>query len=172
MKEDNILYRQLYLAKESLFDLCNFELSDFVMEDESREYEACSFKLNDLRIRFRASKITPEKTGQFVTIWKRNKQNITAPFNQNDDFDFLIICSQDKNNFGLFIFSKTILADKGIITINNKDGKRGIRVYPNWNTVTNKQAEKTQRWQTKHFIDLRANEQPNLDSAKQLFGTS
>jgi hypothetical protein len=39
------------------------------------------------------------------------------------------------------------LADKGIITKNGKEGKRGIRVYPPWDIATNKQAEKTQRWQ-------------------------
>jgi len=36
------------------------------------------------------------------------------------------------------------LADKSIISKNGKLGKRGIRVYPPWDMVTNKQAEKTQ----------------------------
>jgi hypothetical protein len=51
-------------------------------------------------------------------------------------------------------FLKSVLADKGIITKNGKEGKRGIRVYPPWDIATNKQAEKTQSWQTKYFLLL------------------
>jgi hypothetical protein len=36
---------------------------------------------------------------------------------------------------------------------NRKAGKRGFRVYPIWDKPDNKQAEKTQKWQVKHFLD-------------------
>jgi len=46
-----------------------------------------------------------------------------------------------------------------------------MRVYPSWDTVTNKQAEKTQLWQTKYFLKIDNNSKTNLNLAKQLLGT-
>lgn len=168
MKDENIFYKQLGLAKELLFDCCEFEFTEYVREDESQEYEACRFKLNNLKVIFRASKITPKKVGQFVTIWKRNEQKITEPLDQKDDFDFVIISSQDTIKFGLFVFSKNILLEKGIVTRNGKVGKRGIRVYPIWDKVTNKQAGKTQLWQTKYFIQIKDKGQTDFIFGKGL----
>jgi hypothetical protein len=42
-----------------------------MLERESLEYAACSFKLNSMSVKFRVAKITPTKIGQFVTLWKR-----------------------------------------------------------------------------------------------------
>lgn len=42
-----------------------------VAEAESAEYGACRFALEGHSIVFRVAKITPTKTGQFVTLWKR-----------------------------------------------------------------------------------------------------
>ena len=84
-----------------------------------------------------------------MTIWKRNNHGITIPFDISDDLDFIIIGAKRENDLGQFIFPKSILAEKGIISTDNKEGKRGIRIYPPWDDVTNKQAEKTQIWQTK-----------------------
>ena len=50
----------------------------------------------------------------------------------------------------------------------SRDGKRGIRVYPRWNVTTNKQAQKTQAWQTHFFIDLTKDEQIDVKKAKRL----
>jgi hypothetical protein len=121
---------------------------------ESKEYGACTFELNGKIIEQRVAKITPTKTGQFVTVWKRNKEGITEPFNIADNFDFVIITARDNENFGQFIFPRLVLADKGVITRNGKEGKREIRVYPPWDITTNKQAEKTQNWQTKYFCNI------------------
>lgn len=153
----NSLHIDLKIAKELVYDKCGFNLTDPKLNTESLEYGACSFVLNGLTIQYRVSKITPTKTGQFVTIWKRNAEGITEPFDTSDDFDFIIISSKNGNNFGQFIFPKTVLADKGIITKNGKEGKRGIRVYPPWDSATNKQAEKTQSWQTKYFLTINKN---------------
>jgi hypothetical protein len=84
-------------------------------------------------------------------------EGITKPFDFLDELNFIIITSKNGNNFGQFIFPKSILADKGIITKNGKEGKRGIRVYPPWDIATNKQAEKTQSWQTKYFLTINKN---------------
>ena len=146
-------HRDLKIAKELIYDNCGFKLTNPKLNTESVEYGACSFELNGKAIQFRVSKITPTKTGQFVTIWKRNHDRITQPFDISDNLDFIIIASRGQNNVGQFIFPKSVLADKGIITRNGKIGKRGIRVYPPWDKVNNKQAEKTQSWQIRYFIN-------------------
>lgn len=163
---------QLYIAKTLVYDKCGFALDELIKEDESREYGAYTFKLNGMKIKFRTSKITPARTGQFVTIWKRNQEGITQPFDLTDEIDFVIISSQSGENFGQFIFPKYVLLDKGIMTGNEKEGKRGIRVYPPWDTATNKQAEKTQSWQTKYFLTIHKNNSTDLVLTKKLFAAS
>jgi len=149
-----ILPAELKKAKALIYDNCGFEFTSLLFNTESLAYQACSFELNKKKIQYRLSKITPKKTGQFVAIWKRNKDGITQPFDISDDVDFMIIAAKRENDFGQFIFPKSILAEKGIISGNNKEGKRGIRIYPPWDHVTNKEAEKTQIWQTKYFIKI------------------
>jgi hypothetical protein len=165
-------HKDLLIAKSEVYDKCDFALSGFHLEEESQEYGACVFYLNKMKIIFRMAKTTPTKTGQFVTIWKRNKQGITEPFDTMDEFDFIIISSRLGKQFGQFIFPKIILLDKGIISGNGKDGKRGIRVYPPLDKTTNKQAEKTQSWQTKFFLPILQENSTNLDLAKQLFSVT
>lgn len=150
----NSIHNDLKLVKELVYDKCGFDLTNLKKNLESKEYGACTFELNGKSIQQRFSKITPTKSGQFVTIWKRNNNGITEPFDNSDDFDFIIITARDKEHFGQFIFPKAVLANNGIITINGKEGKRGIRVYPPWDIATNNQAIKTQSWQTKYFLTI------------------
>ena len=163
------IHTDLMLVKELVYDKWGFDLTNFRQHTESAEYNACSFVLNDKTIQYRSAKITPTKTGQFVTIWKRNKDGITEPFDSADDIDFIIITARHGDKLGQFVFSKAVLADKGIITHKGKDGKRGIRVYPTWDTVSNKQAEKTQAWQTKYFFILENDASTELDVMRRLF---
>ncbi len=135
---------------------CGFTLTNFQLHSESSEYGACSFELNNHKVEYRISKITPTKTGQFVTIWKRNNKGITAPFDVSD-LDFIVITSKSGDKIGQFIFPKSVLLEKGIITSSGKQGKRGIRVYPPWDNANSKQAEQTQRWQTNYFMQLKPN---------------
>lgn len=165
----NSIHNDLNVVKELVYDKCGFDLTDLKQNLESKEYGACSFVLNGKTIQQRISKITPTKTGQFVTIWKRNNSGITEPFDNSDNFDFVIVTARNENNFGQFIFPKSVLADKGIITRNGKVGKRGIRVYPPWEIALNKQAEKTQNWQTKYFLTIRNDNSTDLNLAKRLF---
>lgn len=132
----------------------NLVISNISEDKESREYSAACFTINSYKILYRQSKITPTKTGQFVSIWKRNSEAITKPFDIADDFDFIMIASKKDEQTGIFIFPKQALAKQGIISINNKNGKRGIRVYPTWDIAENKQAIKTQQWQCNFFIDF------------------
>ncbi len=164
----NVIHIDLKAVKAIVYDKCGFDLINLKQNIESAEYGACSFELNGKTVQFRVSKITPTKTGQFVTIWKRNKDGITEPYNILDNFDFIIITSKSGDHFGQFIFPKSVLANKGVITSNGKAGKRGIRVYPPWDITTNKQAIKTQSWQTKYFYTIENGATDNFEFIKAL----
>lgn len=169
---ENPTYSDLKTIKEQVYDTCGFELTNLILRKESLEYAACSFELDGRIVEYRASKITPTKTGQFVTVWKRDQNGITAPFDSSDGIDFIVISSKSGSNIGQFIFPATVLADKGIISQNRKGGKRGIRVYPPWDKVTSKQAEKTQSWQSNYFVSIRDDNQTGLDRARKLIHQS
>lgn len=136
---------------ENLFTTSDFTLTDFVVEKESKEYEGCNFKLNDLKIYFRKAKITPKKEGQFVTFYKRIQSGVIAPFDDEDDFQFLIVNVEFENQRGYFIFPKLLLAQKNILTTSIKDGKRAFRIYSPWDEPKNKQALTSQQWQLDSF---------------------
>lgn len=156
-------------TKELLFDKCNFELSNFEIEKESSEYCACRFEINTKKVLFRSAKITPTKTGQFVTLWKRkNEKSDIIPFEISDEIDLIVINTRTKTNFGQFIFPKSVLAEQGIIT-DKKEGKRGFRVYPEWDLTESKQAKKTQKWQLDYFIKIPFDETVDTNRAISLY---
>lgn len=169
MTKVNTIPNELKITKALVYDTYGFILTNLKLHAESVAYGACSFDLNKKKIQYRVSKITPTKTGQFVAIWKRNNDGITVPFDVADDFDFMIIATKSGDNFGQFIFPKSILAERGIVTQNNKEGKRGIRVYPPWDNATNKQAEKTQAWQTKYFLRIDEGNMISTELIRNLF---
>lgn len=144
-------------AKELLYDRFGFRLENFQKNTESLEYEACSFRLESAQIICRTARITPKKVGQFVTIWKRNSAGITKPFQESDIFDFIVIHVQNNTCFGQFVFPKSILVQKRIVSSKITEGKRGIRVYPPWDVPTSKQALKTQAWQLQYFLPITKN---------------
>ena len=157
----------LQLAEKLLYNECGFQLQHLVWNPESTNYGACSFELNNYKIQYRVANITPTKIGQFVAIWKRNNKGITAPFDVTDSLDFLIISVRDSENFGQFIFPKSVLVSHGIISQNEKGGKRGIRVYAPWDKPENKQAIKTQAWQVNYFVEIRENSHLDLEFVKK-----
>ncbi len=160
---------ELSITQESLYAKCRLKFMKLNFNTESEEYGACKFMINGFKIQYRHSKITPTKTGQFVTIWKRDTSGATRPFDVLDDLDFIIITSTDGDNFGQFVFPKAILVEKGVITHAGREGKRGIRVYPPWAVASNKQAEKTQQWQIQYFFKIQGATFKDIDSLKKLF---
>jgi hypothetical protein len=164
----NSFHNDFKLVKELVYDKCGFELENPIKNSESVAYGAGSFLLNGKAIEFRVAKITPKKDGLFVAIWKRNEVGQTTPFALSDALDCIIITVRKQNHFGKFVFPKIILAEKGIITQNKKEGKRGIRVYPPWERATNKQAEKTQKWQSQYFLPLTTESSIDLSLMKTL----
>jgi hypothetical protein len=161
--------KDLIVIQKLLFDNCKLEIKTIIPELESSEYGACTFTLNHLNIRFRTAKITPNKTGQFVTLWKRINQGPIQPFDSTDCIDFFIISTRNKTLFGQFIFPMSILIEKGIITHQGKEGKRAIRVYPPWDLTTSKQAQKTQKWQLDYFLEVKQDQTIDSNLAKALF---
>lgn len=148
---------EVFLLQNKIYDICKFKISNIILSNESIEYYACSFVLDDSTIIFRKSKVTPKKVGQFVTFWKRSILGPIEPFHENDIFDFFVINCTSEHNFGQFVFPKSVLVQKGIISSKSKEGKRAFRVYPTWEKTTSKQAEKTQIWQKDYFISLTNN---------------
>ena len=157
----------LNLIKTEVYNKCFFKISNYKNELESKVYDACRFKLNGQNIISRSAKITPKKTGQFVTFWKRNTNGLIEPFNETDQFDLYIVNVRTTNRFGQFVFPKSELINKGIISIVKKEGKRAFRVYPNWDVVKNKQAERAQKWQLNYFYEINAS--TNFNKVSKLY---
>ena len=172
MESQTEIYSELELIDKLVFKTCGFELKNIEIELESKEYFAHTFRLDDTNIKFRTAKITPTKTGQFVTIWKRKPKGITEPFHISDEIDFYIIATRKESNFGIFVFPKNVLYENKILSDKNQVGKRGIRVYPSWDLTTNKKAQKTQIWQTKYFIDISQDKQIELEKVKKILDLS
>lgn len=164
----NAINKDLNIIKELVYDKCGFDLKNLKQDTESAAYAACFFKLNGKKVEHRISKITPSKTGQFVTIWKRNAAGVTRPFDDADGLDFIIITTRKEEQLGQFIFPANVLVEKGIISTKKKGGKRGIRVYPLWDEVSSKQAMQTQSWQLKYFIEIKPNGEADIKLATQL----
>lgn len=169
MPGENLLHTELKIAKELVYDPCGFVMTEPKQNAESADYGACTFELNGRKVEYRVSKITPTKVGQFVTIWKRNKEGITEPFDSEDELDFIIVTSKNEHKIGQFIFPKSVLVEMGIISHKGKEGKRGIRVYPPWDSAPSKQAAKTQSWQTKYFVKIANDKSLDFERIRTLF---
>jgi hypothetical protein len=154
----------------NVYQACNMTCSGFVADEESAEYAAGSFMLNDSKVLYREAKITPAKAGLFVTLWKRIPGGPIAPFDITDSFDFVVISVQNRDQSGQFIFHKDLLALKGIVSSHQKEGKRGFRLYPPWGETLNKQAQQTQRWQEMYYVDINQQDQADVQRLHALFG--
>jgi len=157
----------LNLINSTVYKKCKLSISNFEKETESKEYNAFRFELNGLKIVYRKAKVTPKKIGQFVTFWKRNKNGIIEPLDETDPINFYVITVEAEKKAGQFIFPKSILIKKGIISTNKKEGKRGFRVYPLWDEPKSNQAIKTQKWQLDYFYE--AEEKTDLNKIIKLF---
>lgn len=164
-----IIHKDLLAAKEFLYNRCGFDCTLPIAEAESSDYGAYTFELNGLTVKYRVAKITPTKVGQFVTLWKRHGKGPIQPFDNSDQIDLFIISTRSGNHFGQFIFPKSVLLERGIVSDSNKEGKRAFRVYPPWDMTTNRQAQKTQQWQLEYFIEIINDQSFDLADAKRMF---
>lgn len=143
----------LRCLNDMLYHSIGLAISDICLEKEAVDYCGYNFKLGTISVKFRKAKITPKKTGQFVTLWKRSTTGTAEPFSLEDNFDLYIINIENGHNSGYFVFPREILADRKILSVNGQGGKRGFRVYPKWDLPENKQAKQTQSWQILSFTD-------------------
>jgi hypothetical protein len=147
-----MVHPDLLLAEKIVYQPSRLVLQNLKTEDESADYGASEFTLNNHAVKFRVGKITPTKVGQFVTFWKRIDKGPILPYDSNDSFDFLVVSVRAENHLGQFIFPKAVLCEKGIVSCNGKEGKRALRIYPPWDKTANSQAKKTQAWQLHYFM--------------------
>tara|TARA_R110000868_G_scaffold28031_4_gene105489 strand:+ start:23120 stop:23641 length:522 start_codon:yes stop_codon:yes gene_type:complete len=158
-----IFPKELILTNELVYNQCKLEISNLQEEKQSAEYSAYTFQLNSNKIKFRVAKITPTKVGQFVTLWQRCADNKIYPFDISDNISFVVINVKQGENFGQFVFPKSVLCKQNIFSQNNKGGKRAFRVYPAWDKTISPQAQKTQKWQLEYFLDLSGHNNNKID---------
>lgn len=148
------MHPDLLIAQRVAYEPSGLIIDAFLEETESKEYGACTFRMNNQTIKFRVAKITPTKTGQFVTIWKRVGNGPIMPYDTTDPVDIFIVSVRSDKKLGQFIFPKAVLSQKGFISQDGIGGKRAMRVYPPWDKADNPQAKNTQVWQLLYFIEL------------------
>ncbi|WHY31751.1 MepB family protein [Bacillus wiedmannii] len=138
-------------------------------EQQNAEYAGCLFNLNNKTIRFRVSKITPNKTGQFVSFWEKDDNMQNQAFSYDAAPDLLVITCIDDNKLGQFIFPKEILLKEKILKTQSQKGKMAMRIYPIWDIPVNNQAKKSQMWQLQYFVDLSDHNNLSLDKLLNLY---
>lgn len=161
------LNNELSEFKSKVYDKCAFQVTDFKIEEESKEYGACQFELNGLKVICRNAKKTPKKDGRFVTFWKRKEGGPIEPFCETDPIVFFVVNIQNEGQLGQFVFPRSVLIKKGIISTNKKEGKRAFRVYTPSEVANSKQAERTQKWQQDYFLGVE--NFTDLERAKELY---
>ena len=163
------VHHDLLAIKDRIFSPSQLNFSEPSIEAESQEYGACEFKLNGLSVKFRVAKVTPTKIGHFVTLWKRNANKVTQPYDISDPIDLFVISARKDNYFGHFVFPKSVLCEHDIVSVKGQGGKRGIRVYPPWDKTTSRQAQKTQAWQINYFIEIPPDKSIDLARVRKLY---
>ena len=148
------IHSDLLITIDQVYKPSNFTCTKVKAEDEGASYGAYSCEVNGCKIRFRVAKITPKKVGHFVTLWKRVGNGPIQPYDISDDVDFFVISTRHGAHLGHFVFPKNLLREKNIFSLNGHGGKRGIRVYPPWDKPMSAQAQKTQLWQHKYFLEI------------------
>ncbi len=162
------MIKELTKLKDLLFELNGQAIVELLEDADSKAYAGFNFKLGGQAFKFRKSKQTPKKAGQFVALWKRNNARISVPFDIRDNFDYVIIWSEENERSGFFLFPKNKLAAQRVLSVKDIEGKRGFRLYPNWVIPPNKLAERTKAWQSPYFIDFNNDRAKNLKAVKSI----
>ncbi len=124
-------------------------------EKESAEYGAIRFEMDGQSYLYRQAKHTPQKIGQFVTLWKRpTMSSEIAPFDHDDGIDWVIIFADEHPRFEVFIFPHQQLIKKNIFSEKSIGGKCAFRVYAPWTEPLAAQAKRSKIWQCAHFTEL------------------
>lgn len=142
-------------------------ISDVRRTVENAEYGGASFVLDGKRTLFRVAKTTANKEGQFVALYNRSATTgKIVPIHVDDGYDFVLIATYNDLHRGVFVFSRDVLSDKGILSSENKIGKLAFRIYAPWVDTKNAQATKSQQWQCHYFLALDRHTTDDHDSQK------
>ncbi len=163
------IHPDLLAAQKYAYEPSGLLFNKLEKEAESEEYGAYILEMKDRRIKFRTGKITPTKTGQFVTLWKRIGNGPILPHDLEDPIDLFVVSVRKDEKLGQFVFPKVVLSEKGIVSKQGVGGKRAIRVYPPWDKVESPQAKKTQAWQLMYFFEIHPSKCINTVSVQKLF---
>ncbi len=147
----------------------NLMITNLKEEKQNSEYAGALFHLNNKTIRFRVSKITPNKIGQFVSFWEKNENMQNQAFSYDSVPDLLVITCIDDNKLGQFIFPKDILLKEKILKTQSQKGKMAMRIYPIWDIPVSNQAKKSQMWQLQYFVDLSDTNNLSIDKLLHLY---
>ena len=151
----NIFYTTLSYLEKIIYKPNHISIKDVKEEKQNQSYGGGTFSIYSKTIRFRVSKKTPKKIGQFVALWEKDENNKNRPFKYLNSTDLLIITTfKNDKDFGQFIFPKEILKTQNILKSDTTKGKMAIRVYPSWDNPISKKAIETQKWQLEYFIDM------------------
>lgn len=101
---ESIKYRnELDLLLSKAFIPAGYEITKSLELDETPEsskYEGLAFSVNDKSIVFRKGKVTPDRPGAFLAIWKRpfsDKESKPIPLKSND-LDYLLVQVEEYSN--------------------------------------------------------------------------
>jgi hypothetical protein len=144
----------LLAVKERVYDPGGFVCSGLSAEAEGAAYGAHAFALDGLAVRARVAKLTPTKSGLFVTVWKRLGDGSIQPFDQGDGIDVLVVTAREGAHFGHFAFPAEVLYRQGVFASAAGAGKRAFRMYPPLSVTSSAQAARTATWQRPHFLPM------------------
>lgn len=150
----NEFYKALTHVNKIFYEPNHLTIHDIQEEAQNSEYGAGMFQLHSKSVRFRVAKITPNKIGQFVAFWEKDGDGKNQAFSYEEAADLLVINTFASNHhFGQFVFPKEVLVKQNILKTAATKGKMAIRVYPEWENPTSKQAIETQKWQLAYFVE-------------------
>ena len=167
---NNTPHPDLLEAQELAYKPAGLTCVNIKKECESQEYGASSFSISNKHVIFRTTKITPTKTGQFVTLWKRIGSGPIQPYDFIDPIDLFVISIRTTEHFGQFVFPKPVLYKHGIIAKDGKGGRRAMRVYAPWDIATSAQAKQTKAWQSEYFFEITHNLYSDKKAIKRIQG--
>lgn len=126
-----------------------FERDFFYSREEFNLGENFKFEFNSSIFFCFFSHKTPQKRGEFVSLWRRNENGVTIPFSYNSIFHGFIIFLSTKNEY-LFL-SKEVLIKRKIIISPFSKGELGMRVYAPHDIVESPLAKKSQQWMSECY---------------------
>lgn len=193
MTTDN-LYDELLVVLQNNFAPLGYKLpnaDDLIPHSQNAQYYGFAFTINHKRIIYRKAKVTPDRPGAFLALWKRPADSNSKPIPFTNEFDYLLVAvSSDGlttiNNqlaniqSGLFLFPVELLVKKGIVSSLNSKGKTAFRVFPPWSesralkgtgTFSNS-AKVTQRWQCDYFLKQDQNKLIDLSKLNKILANA